>query len=257
MKRRISSAVRRRIAARSQPGSGQGWLSVINTLLTSIIAVAMLAVTVAQWRTSERQTDISESLKVLEFAKSEAKFHVQPSTEIRRFRAGLSDRQLALPKAVGVTIAEGARELAAIDVPVRLMLTQATRDDAICTLEIRGLYMDNEGNDRVSLWEPAYDDLEPLLATLDAHGFEIIDTEPVARLTYIDLLGRPRVKMYSLSGEEYVGDDTAGVPLLSGAWSGGSGFFSKKGYADTYCSESSADLDEAIAAAGGKSGTGR
>ncbi|PZU07391.1 MAG: hypothetical protein DI606_16645 [Sphingobium sp.] len=236
----------------SHERSKQSWATGLNAFLTTVVAVSTFFVGVAQWRTSERQTEIADALAQLEFAKSEAKFKIEASKDLTPFKTGLTDRQLLLPTSVAITPLEGARELQLIDVPVTIALADPLGDMA-CTIEVRGLYLEDADN-VAKLWEPSTKYLPQLLMHLEAHGLYVFDRKPVARLTFVDLLGRPGVKRYQLSGEEFIGPDESGMPLYSGAWSKGEGFYTDDGMPEKFCPSAANLIKAALKEAGGKAG---
>jgi len=225
----------------------------LNTFLTTFVAFSTLVVGVAQWRTAERQTEIADALAQLEFAKSEAKFKIEASKDLTSFKTGLTDRQLLLPTTVAITPLEGTRELQLIDVPVTIALADPLGDLA-CSVEVRGLYLEDADN-VAKLWEPATQYLATLLMHFEAHGLYIFDRKPFARLTYVDLLGRPGVKRYQFSGEEFIGPEESGMPLYSGAWSNGEGFYTDEGMPEKFCPDAVDLIKTALKEAGGKPGT--
>lgn len=225
----------------------------LNIFLTTFVAFSTLVVGVAQWRTAERQTEIADALAQLEFAKSEAKFKIEASKDLTSFKTGLTDRQLLLPTTVAITPLEGTRELQLIDVPVTIALADPLGDLA-CSIEVRGLYLEDADN-VAKLWEPATQYLATLLMHFEAHGLYIFDRKPFARLTYVDLLGRPGIKRYQLSGEEFIGPEESGMPLYSGAWSNGEGFYTDEGLPEKFCPDAVDLIKAALKEAGGKPGT--
>jgi hypothetical protein len=250
----IPKSARRRIRKRRETlSSNFGWPEIANAFLTSFVAMAMLMVAYAQWRTSERQADNADSLRALEFAKAEAKFQIEPSKELVTYSTGLTDRRFSLPRSIKITPLSGVTELKLIDIPVTVYLTTASQSRP-CEIEIRGLYLDDDSN-VANLWAASAGNLADFLMQLEAHGLYAVTHDPRARLTYVDLLGNPRVKMFHLNDQEAIGPDPSGVPVYSGAWSGGQGFYlDETDKPEEFCPDSADLLKSAIREAGGKPG---
>lgn len=223
----------------------------LNAFLTALLAFGTFAIGVATWQTTERQADVAEALRDLEFAKSQPKFEVSSSEAVRTFKTGLSDRVVVLPRSITVQIRENAREVKFVDVPVAITLLDS-KDEQVCSVEVRGLYLD-EGQGKPELWSEPAKDLEPFLTMLEAWGLNVLASEPYVRVTYIDIFGRTTVTHLHLNGSEFVGAET-GMPIYSGIWSNGHGFFSDEGDPEKYCPQVSDQLRAAIREAGGKSG---
>ncbi|KAK0359912.1 hypothetical protein LTR94_029384, partial [Friedmanniomyces endolithicus] len=161
------------------------------------MAIATLAVAIAQWRTAERQTDIADSLAQLEFAKSDGHFSIVASSAVQPFKTGLTDRKVTLNKSIKVSVGEGVRELSLVDVPISFTLMNA-EGDKHCQIELRGVYLDDD--DHLStLWQPSTQYLGSLLMQFEAHGLYVITTSLRVRLAYTDLLGRQRTKYLNLN----------------------------------------------------------
>lgn len=253
--KRKALSFQRRVNRRrdENPQEPRNWWDFFSAFGTTFMALATLLVAVAQWRTAERQTAIADVLAQLEFAKSEGQFSVKPSLAKEAFRTGLTERRLTLAKSVLVDVGEGVRELKLIDVPVSLYLSNA-EGTKHCQIELRGMYLEDEDH-LATLWEPSTQYLQPLLMQFEAHGLYVMDTSPRVRLIYVDLIGRLRTRYFNFNGEEAVGSPVTGVPLYSGARSGGRGFYADDGAPETYCPEVAKVITQALAMENGKPGS--
>ena len=237
---------------KANPKSNDSWHDFFATFGTTFMAIATLAVAIAQWRTAERQTDIADSLAQLEFAKSDGHFSIVASSAVQPFKTGLTDRKVTLNKSIKVSVGEGVRELSLVDVPISFTLMNA-EGDKHCQIELRGVYLDDD--DHLStLWQPSTQYLGSLLMQFEAHGLYVITTSLRVRLAYTDLLGRQRTKYLNLNGEEAGGPTVSGVPLYTGARSGGHGFYTDEGAPETFCPDAAKLLKEVLAAEGGQAG---
>lgn len=223
----------------------------LNAFLTTIISIGMLAMAFAQWRVSEKQTEISDALAQLEFAKSSATFHIKPSRAEISLGTEADPTSLTLPKSITVEGGTGVKAIGAIDGPISAMVVDKS-GTPVCDVEIRGFYLENAEH-TLSLLDPSAADFRAFLAALRREGLDISYASPQVLVRYVDLFGTTKYK-------EFRGDmEIEGTPhgtaiLYSGAWSNGEGYYFDEGEPERSCRKAAKQLRAVIAATGGKPG---
>lgn len=208
----------------------------------------------AQWRATEKQADIADTLGRLEIAKSQAQFEFSTSKSQIDLGPGIEPGVLPLPKSISIKAANGVRSLDELDGHAYLRVYDKDHG-YICDLEVRGLYIENDAGILTEFDEPIQS-LKVFLHSLLRQGLTF-DGEPQVLVRYHDLFGTEIWKEYrARDGFELSRDWMASVTkptvLYSGAWSNGEGLYFDE--APKSCGASSKELEAAAKATGGKSG---
>jgi len=223
----------------------------LNTYLTSILAIGMLVVAVAQWRVSEKQVEVSDALAQLEFAKSDAHFDIKRSSALLKLGPTADPSALAIPTTISVVPVAGVKSIFTMDGPVSMTIRN-TKGDVVCDMEVRGLYTEeNEGV--LSLLDPAIADFRNFLLALRKNGLDADYGNTRVLIRYFDLFGKIRIKQFD-GRLEINGPGANTAVLYSGAWSNGHGFYFDDGDLVRSCPEVATQLTKVVEETGGQAG---
>jgi hypothetical protein len=208
----------------------------------------------AQWRATEKQAEIADTLARLEIAKSDAKFDISASKSLVGLGPGIAPNVLSLPKSISVTAISGVKSIDVLDGDAVLSIYDKNQS-YVCDVEVRGLYIENDAGVLTVFDEPTQS-LRVFLHALLEQGLTF-NGEPQALVRYHDLFGTEIWKQYrARNGFELSSDWMAAVKkpevLYSGAWANGQGFYFDE--VPKSCGNAANDLEAAARATGGKSG---
>ncbi|HEY5723712.1 MAG TPA: hypothetical protein VIT45_15475 [Allosphingosinicella sp.] len=242
--RPVSIRPKSKVAVPSGPAPSDRAVS-LNTFLTTVVAVASLAVAFAQFRLSEQQSAIAKSLAELEFAKAAAKFDFDTGRDTAPLGPEEDPHRISLPETIKVTPVSGVKSVFTMDGPVELTLTDE-QGESVCNIEVRGLYVEENKYD-LQLSQPILAEFRLLLGALRLNrvGISDLSTQPLVR--YFDLLGDMHAQQYLLpNGMEVGGATEQTLVMYSSAWSGGTGFHFDKVDPVSRCPRIGKQLTEAV-----------
>jgi hypothetical protein len=230
------------------------WADYLNTFLTTFISAGMLAMAFAQWRATEKQADIADTLARLEIAKSEAKFEITGSKSLVDLGPGISNHALSLPKSISVRAITGVKSIDLLDGQAFLRIYD-NHHSYVCDVEARGIYIENEAAILTEFDEPIQS-LRVFLHTLLKQGLTF-DGQPLVLVRYHDLFGTEVWKQYRANdgfelSKDWMASVTDPAVLYSGAWSNGQGFYFDQ--LPKSCGPIAKELEAAAKATGGGSG---
>ena len=223
----------------------------LNTYLTTILAIGMFAVAIAQWHVAEKQVEISDALAQLEFAKSDAHFDIKRSSTLLKLGPMNDPSALAIPTTISVIPVAGVKSIFTMDGPLSMTIRD-TKGEIVCNMEVRGLYTEeNEGV--LSLLAPAISDFKTFLLALRKNGLDADYGNTHVLIRYFDLFGQMKIKQFDgrleINGP---GIDTA--ILYSGVWSNGSGFYFDNDELSHSCPSAAKQLTKTVQDTGGHPG---
>jgi hypothetical protein len=257
MKRKLNYKTWKRIRAKTVDNprrNNNGFLVTINTLLTSFVSFAALFVAIASYRTSQKQTEIANSLAQLEFAKNDVKFLIMKSEEKSGFQQNHVLIRHQFPLHITVSPFSGVKDIVNVNGEL-LVFLEDIDTKATCVLAIRGAFS-NEEVDRIEFIDNTRLELERLIdnafyKSLTVRGFDV-----VLSVLYTDLYDRMITADLGLDGlrMEATGVRKNNVVVYSGTWSGGKGFYLDKSDPDALCPKLAKDIREMIDLTGGYPG---
>jgi hypothetical protein len=173
-----------------------------SAVVSSAVAVGLLLVAIAQWTTTSRQTDIaqkqtdiSDRLQKLEYARSSPRFDFQLSAAQTRLGADYEE-YIDIPSSIRVSPLNGVSAISDIDGSIQLTVI-GSHSAASCDINIGEIYLNEQRT--LSALNFMVDDLRKFVAELEQRGMRPIAATPMIALEFDDLLGQHSTKQYMLS----------------------------------------------------------
>jgi len=232
------------------------WLDRLNVVATTMLSCGLLIVAGAQWLVSERQAATAEALRRLEFARSAPRFTVEPSNTSLVLKSGDDARAVILPRTIAVTPVSGVTAVALLDSEVELAVYPRHPTGEMCTVRVRGLYLDERRN--LNLFNVVEADFRRLIPALDAEGLTSSISGYNISISFTDLFGKVQRRSYRVGGNDPMETDQTPFDeliLYSGAWANGDGFyFDSLSDPAIHCPALAKQLKAAVGAVGGGPG---
>jgi hypothetical protein len=223
---RFHSPRRARQAERSTESGASDRIEWISLGISSALTATLVWVAVAQWKVSEKQTEIAESLQKLEFARSTA-----PRIEFKAAGKTIKFQKFAgsveLPEQIEVLPAGGISAIQKIDVDVRLLLVGGNTTG--CSLRARDLYL--YGNRKLNLIADVRDRLDHLLTALGKAGISVMSIGTEAKVQYVDIFKATNEVVFDVEESSLIdGNGLTDAPVLyNGMWSSQPGLYFDEG----------------------------
>jgi hypothetical protein len=246
----MNSGARKRVRARLQRGRAPDRASSLNTYLTTILAIATLAIAFAQYRVSQKQTEISDALADLEFAKAQPDFNVDPSAKHAQFHQGNKLFINQPPLEAKITLASGLLKFWNASGQVTMFFSNPKGLER-CALKIRGTFKQSS---RGQLEFIAEKPLQQLIDRASKSGMIAEGFHTNFFVVYGGFVEPISTLNLSLDGSEYEEDHLDAPAVYNGAWSGGRGFYFDEEPAEDYCPALRSRLVALIKQTGGNTG---